>query len=110
MIKKFFAGGAQLPRGALGARSRKLSNVRKVGHRMGHRRFIISCFAKHVKLLVLAAFRVVSAQQSALGSRGRWYLFSLCVIHKEYLCPSIDNDDDDDEATTYTVTGPMIYL
>jgi hypothetical protein len=61
------------------------------------------CFGRHAKPLVPAAFAVVSTHQSKLGPRGRlWpvflmcnpYLFSLyvpfslCVIHKEGLCPS----------------------
>jgi hypothetical protein len=45
------------------------------------------CLGKHVKPLVPAAFAVVSTHQSALGSR-RGCSFSLCVIHKEGLCPS----------------------
>jgi hypothetical protein len=38
-------------------------------------------------LLVPAAFAVVSTHQPALGPRG-FGPFSLCVIHKEGLCPS----------------------
>jgi hypothetical protein len=44
-----------------------------------------SCFGRHVKPLVQAAFSVVSTHQPALVSYGP---FSLCVIHKEGLCPS----------------------
>jgi hypothetical protein len=47
------------------------------------------CFGTHVKPLIPAAFAVVSIQQSTLGPRGGLYSpFSLCVIHKEGLCPS----------------------
>jgi hypothetical protein len=44
-----------------------------------------SCFGRHVKPLVPATFAVVSTYQSTLGPRGS---FSLCVSHKEGLCPS----------------------
>jgi hypothetical protein len=42
-------------------------------------------FGRHVKPLVLIAFVDVSTHQPALGSRKA---FSLCVIHKDRLCPS----------------------
>jgi hypothetical protein len=47
---------------------------------------IIGWVTKNFKPLVPAAFTVVSTHQLALGPRG---VFSLCVIHKEGLCPSI---------------------
>jgi hypothetical protein len=45
-----------------------------------------TCFERHVKPLVPAAFTVVSIHQSArvVG----YSQFSLCVIHKEGLCPN----------------------
>jgi hypothetical protein len=46
------------------------------------------CFGRHVKPLVPAAFAVVSTHQPALGLRGGYRPFSLCVIHKKGLCPS----------------------
>jgi hypothetical protein len=49
------------------------------------------CFGRHVKLLVLAAFAVVSTHQSALGESARvvgYGPFSLGVIHKEGMCHS----------------------
>jgi hypothetical protein len=42
------------------------------------------CFGRHVKPLVPAAFAVVSTHQPALG----YGPFSVCVIHKEGICPS----------------------
>jgi hypothetical protein len=45
------------------------------------------CFKRHVKPLVPDAFAVVSTHQPALGPRG-YGPFSLCVMHKEGLCPS----------------------
>jgi hypothetical protein len=47
----------------------------------------LPCFESHAKPLVPAAFAVVSTHQPALGPRG-YSQFSLCVIHKEDLCPS----------------------
>jgi hypothetical protein len=48
------------------------------------------CLGRYVKPLVSAAFAVVSTHQPALSPRGGLWLgsFSLCVIHKEGLCPS----------------------
>jgi hypothetical protein len=63
-----------------GVRSRKLSNVGQ--------KFIISSFGRHVKPLFPAAFAVVSTHQPALARVVGYGLFSLCVIHKEGLCPS----------------------
>jgi hypothetical protein len=73
-----------------GVRSRKLSNV---VHVIGWvTKNLLSRapprFGRHVKPLVPAAFAVVSTHQPALGPRG-YGPFSLCVIHKEGLCPSI---------------------
>jgi hypothetical protein len=45
-------------------------------------------FEKHVKPLVPAAFAVVSTHQHAPRRVVGYDLFSLCVIHKEGLCPS----------------------
>jgi hypothetical protein len=47
---------------------------------MGDQKFII-CL-----LLVSVAFAVISTHQPALGPRGGYGTFSLCVIHKEGLC------------------------
>jgi hypothetical protein len=44
--------------------------------------------AKHVKPFVPATFAVVSTQQPALGIVVSYGPFSLCVIHKEGLCPN----------------------
>jgi hypothetical protein len=61
-----------------GMRSRKLSNV---GGPLGDQKFTISSSS------VLPVFAVFSSYKSALGLRcGLWP--SLCVIHKEDLCPS----------------------
>jgi hypothetical protein len=46
------------------------------------------CFRRHVKPLVPAAFAVVSTHQPALGPRGGYGPLSLCITHKEDLCPS----------------------
>jgi hypothetical protein len=47
-----------------------------------------ACFGRHVKPLVPAAFAVVSTHQPALGLCGGYGPLSLCVSHKESLCPS----------------------
>jgi hypothetical protein len=51
---------------------------------MGYEKFIITstCFGRHVKPLAPAAF--VVSHQPPVG----YGPFSLCVIHKEGLCPS----------------------
>jgi hypothetical protein len=49
---------------ALDVRSRKLSNVRKGQSSDGRPKFIISSSSVHVKLLVPAAFAVVSTHSS----------------------------------------------
>jgi hypothetical protein len=46
------------------------------------------CFGRHVKPLVPAAFAVVSTHQPVLGLVVGYGPFSLCVIHKEGLCPN----------------------
>jgi hypothetical protein len=46
------------------------------------------CFGRHVKPLVPNAFEVVSTHQPALGPVVSYGPLSLCVIHKEGLCPS----------------------
>jgi hypothetical protein len=51
----------------LSVRSRKLNNVFKVCHRMGDQNLLSRarpCFGRHVKLLVPAAFAVVSTHSS----------------------------------------------
>jgi hypothetical protein len=55
---------------ALSIRTRKLSNDRKVSHWMGDQILLSRappCFGRHVKLLVLAAFAVVSIHSSFTG-------------------------------------------
>jgi hypothetical protein len=52
-----------------GVRSRKLSKS-VIGWVTKNLLFRAPCFGRHVKSLVLAAFAVVSARQSALGLRG----------------------------------------
>jgi hypothetical protein len=47
-------------------------------------------FGRHTKPLVPVAFAVVSTHQPALAPVG-YGPFSLCVIHKEGLCPSSGN-------------------
>jgi hypothetical protein len=47
---------------------------------------LLQSFGRHVKPLVLSPFAVFRPYQPALGLRGG--SFSLCVIHKEGLCPS----------------------
>jgi hypothetical protein len=47
------------------------------------------CFGRHVKPLVPGAFTVISTHQPALGARGGLWPVSLCVIHKESLCPGV---------------------
>jgi hypothetical protein len=69
-----------------GVRSRKLS---KFGQSLdGWLKSILSrappCFGRHVKLLVLAAFAVVSTHQPALGPRGWLWPVLLMVVHKDY--------------------------
>jgi hypothetical protein len=44
-------------------------------------------------VLVPAAFAVVNTQQSALGHMVDYGPFSLCVIHKEGLCPSFGDNN-----------------
>jgi hypothetical protein len=75
--------------GSFDVQSRKLRNV--VSHWMGDQKFIISCFERRVKSLVLAAFAIVSTHQYPHPHWARvvgYGTFSLCVIHKEGLCPS----------------------
>jgi hypothetical protein len=72
-----------------GVRSRKLSNV---GQSLDVTKSVLSrvppWFGRHVKPLVPAALAVVITHQPALGPRGGlWPVLSLCVIHKEGLCP-----------------------
>jgi hypothetical protein len=48
------------------------------------------CFGRHVKLLLPAAFAVVSTNQHALDPRGGLWpdLIMIHIIHEESLCPS----------------------
>jgi hypothetical protein len=59
----------------------------------GHQKLIILSssalrIVNHVKLLVSAAFAVVSTHQKYAGPVLSYGPFSLSVIHKEGLCPS----------------------
>jgi hypothetical protein len=47
-----------------------------------------SCFRRHFKPLVPAAFAVVSTHQPALARVVCYGPISLCIIHEEGLCPS----------------------
>jgi hypothetical protein len=62
------------------------------GWEMDDQKFVISSSSvlrRNVKLLILAAFKVVSLHQSTLGPCGGGYgRFPLCLIHKEGLCPN----------------------
>jgi hypothetical protein len=47
-----------------------------------------SCFGRHVKPLVPAAFAVINTHKPVLDKRGGLWFVCLWVIHKEGLCPS----------------------
>jgi hypothetical protein len=77
--------GARWPRGQCASTCDRGSYTTLVGHWMSAKKLLSRAppsFGRHVKLLIPAAFAVVSTRQSVLGP------ISLCVIHKEVLCPS----------------------
>jgi hypothetical protein len=56
--------------------------------RVRDQKFIISCFGRHVKPLVPPTFAAVYTHHPHWARVLGYRLFSLCVIHKESLCPS----------------------
>jgi hypothetical protein len=51
---------------------------------------ILPCFERHVKPLVPAALAVVAPTNPHLARVVGYDPFSLCVIHKEGLCPAVE--------------------
>jgi hypothetical protein len=92
-----------------GVRSRKLSNVYSV---IGWvTKNLLSrappCFVRHAKPLVPAAFAMLAPTNPHWARVVGYGSFSLCVIHKEGLCPSIG---DINRLTMMTVEVGTAYL